>query len=86
LSTLPSTSRVRYPQNMEPFHVETTVQADRSVTVVDLPNSAGLPVEVIVIPHHGVASRFGAESLRGLPLTYVNPTEPVGAEEWEASS
>jgi hypothetical protein len=70
---------------MEPFHVETTVQSDRSVTVVDLPYSAGLPVDVIVVPHPTVASGFGAESLRGLPLTYINPTEPVDAGDWEAS-
>ena len=78
--------RAWYSQNMEPFHVETTVQSDHSVTVLDLPYSAGLPVEVIVVPHSTVASGFGAESLRGLPLTYINPTAPVGAGDWEASA
>ena len=71
---------------MEPFHAETTVRSDRSVTVADLPYAAGQPVEVIVVPHPASSATSPSESLRGLPLTYVDPTEPVGAEDWEASS
>jgi len=71
---------------MEPFHTETTVRSDRSVTVVDVPYAAGQQVEVIVLPHLAPPASGRTESLRGLPVTYLDPTEPVSAEDWEANS
>jgi len=71
---------------MQPFHTETIVRSDRSVTVVDVPYAAGQQVEVIVLPHPEPPASERSESLRGLPVTYLDPTEPVCSEDWEANS
>lgn len=70
---------------MEAFRVETTVQSDGSVKLEGLPFAVGQTVEIIVLSHDR-ANPPDRGSLRGTPITYVDPTEPVSAEDWKAQS
>ena len=70
---------------MEALRVETTVQPDGSLKLEGLPFIAGQPVEVIVLARD-TASATEPYPLRGTPVTYVAPTEPLSAEDWEAQS
>jgi hypothetical protein len=70
---------------MEALRVETIVQPDGSLKLEGLPSTAGQPVEVIVLPRDPVCTTQ-PYSLRGTPVTYVAPTEPLSPEDWEAQS
>ncbi len=65
--------------------IETTVPPSGTLTLTGLPLPPGLPVEVIVLvrqPDRVPAPTF---PLRGLPAEYLDPTEPVAADDWEAA-
>ena len=70
-------------RRMDEVRIETTVDEPGEVHVTKLPFPAGKPVEVIVVPkpprHPG--SGF---PLRGVPITYDRPTDPVAEEDWDA--
>jgi len=68
-----------------PAHrVETTLEQDGRLTLEHLPFRAGQAVEVILLPSPIGASLGGSYSLRGTPVHYERPTEPVAQEDWEA--
>jgi hypothetical protein len=70
-----------------PTHrIETTLTQDGTLTLDHLPFLAGESVEVIVLPH--AAAPFSKERypLRGTPVQYERPTEPVAEGEWEAAA
>lgn len=71
---------------MSTHHVETKLTEDGTLTLNDLPFRAGDAVEVIVMTRPTKASATGAAPypLRGKPIQYIEPTEPVAEEEWEA--
>lgn len=71
---------------MSTHHVETKLTEDGKLTLNDLPFRAGDSVEVIVMPRPTKASAIGATPypLRGKPIQYIEPTEPVADEDWEA--
>jgi hypothetical protein len=60
-------------------HLETTVQQDGTLVLEHLPFSAGQQVEVIILPQSP-----RSYALRGTPVRYDKPTEPVADEDWEA--
>ena len=62
--------------------IETVVPPDGTLTLNGLPFRAGQPVEVIVLPKPAEAPTY---PLRGLPVRYDRPTEPVDADEWDAA-
>ena len=70
--------------------IETTVSESGSINLVGLPFQPGTNVEIIVLER--TASAFTPASevpqrkfpYRGLPYTYIDPTEPVAMEDWEA--
>jgi hypothetical protein len=70
-----------------PAHrLETTLQQDGTLTIDHLPFRAGQVVEVIVLP---LARRDGSDNpypLRGLPVHYDRPTEPIADNDWETLS
>jgi hypothetical protein len=68
---------------MQAYRVETTVQQDGMLTLSNLPLQAGETVEVIILVRPS-ALRQNRYPLRGLPITYVDPTEPVAQADWEA--
>jgi hypothetical protein len=68
-----------------PAHrIETKLQRDGTLTLERLPFRAGQPVEVIILPRPGEARPESLYGLRGTPVRYERPTEPVVVEEWDA--
>jgi hypothetical protein len=66
-------------------HVTATVLPNGEVHLNGLPFSAGQQVRIEV--HADVSSSQTIDNpypLRGLPYTFIDPTEPVAAEDWEA--
>ncbi|MCI0693880.1 hypothetical protein L0337_17975 [candidate division KSB1 bacterium] len=70
---------------MQAYHVQTTVANDGSLKLHNLPFPAGESVEVIILTRSAISSRQNSYPLRGTPVTYINPTEPVAQTDWEAA-
>ncbi|NUM74738.1 hypothetical protein HUU40_10290 [candidate division KSB1 bacterium] len=70
---------------MQAYHVQTTVANDGSLKLNNLPFPAGESVEVIVLSRPSAASSKNPYPLRGSPITYIDPTEPVAQTDWEAA-
>lgn len=69
---------------MQAIRIEATIGEDGEVRLTKLPFKAGEHVEVIVRSremHGGIGSRF---PLRGTPIEYDRPTDPVAEEDWSA--
>ena len=71
---------------MQAYRQETTIQHDGTLTLRDLPLQAGEKVEVIIIVQSPQARSPDTYPLRGTPATYVEPTEPIAASDWEAAT
>lgn len=71
---------------MSVHRVETTLAADGTLTLTNLPFHAGDVVEVLILPQ--ARKLIGQERypLHGQPIQYVNPTDPVAEGEWAALS
>lgn len=69
---------------MQAYHVQTTVANDGSLKLSNLPFPAGESVEVIVLMRPAASPSQNPYPLRGTPVTYINPTEPVAQTDWEA--
>ena len=70
---------------MDAYRIEATVQPGGTLIVRGLPFPSGRVVEVIVL-EHGEEHPPAQDRLAGMPIVYINPTEPVAMEDWEASS
>jgi hypothetical protein len=70
---------------MQAYRVETTLQQDGTLTLSNLPLRAGETVEVIVLVPSPVTVDRQRYPFRGLPVHYVDPTEPVAQADWEAA-
>jgi hypothetical protein len=68
--------------HMQAYRVETTVAPDGSVVIRQLPLTAGDVVEVIVLVQESKKEAKKNYPLKGTPVTYHNPTEPVAEDEW----
>jgi hypothetical protein len=69
---------------MQAVRIETTIGKNGEVRLTKLPFKVGERVEVIVLPRAvrgGIAAGF---PLRGMPITYDRPTDPVAEEDWRA--
>jgi hypothetical protein len=71
---------------MQAYRTETKVNQDGSVTLRELPFAAGDEVEVIVLPREQQDLSRDRYPLRGTPIRYENPTEPVAESDWEANA
>ena len=69
---------------MDSHRIQTTLEQDGTLTLRDLPFHAGETVEVIILPKRSPSGR-GACPLRGTPVTYSDPFEPVGVDDWDAA-
>lgn len=69
---------------MVAHRVEIVMKEDGRLVLPDLPFRAGQRVEVIVLEGQGLAGNEDWKSLRGSVSRYVDPTEPVALEDWEA--
>ena len=70
---------------MNAHRVETVISQDRAVILKDLPFRAGELVEVIILQCASQQSEVDRYPLRGTPVKYINPTEPVAHEDWSVS-
>ena len=69
---------------MSTHHVEITLSQDGKLMLDELPFRAGDTVEVIILAQQ--PKRNGkAYSLRGQPVEYLDPTDPVAQDDWEAN-
>ena len=59
--------------------IEAKLEKDGTLTLNDLPFHAGEVVEVTITPK---AKRRRSQRLRGAPVSYVDPFEPVAADDW----
>jgi hypothetical protein len=69
---------------MDAYRVETVLKQDGTLQLSGLPWQAGAPVEVIVLGQSSPSRSGNSYPLRGTPVTYVNPFEPVEEEQWDA--
>jgi hypothetical protein len=70
---------------MQAVRVNTTIQEDGTLTVSHLPLQASEVVEVIILVQPATARPQDHYPLRGTPMTYIVPTEPVAEVDWEAA-
>lgn len=64
--------------------VETTLQHDGTLTLDRLPFQAGQSVEVIISPVAKQPDDADRYPLRGVPIQYDRPCDPVAEEDWDA--
>ncbi len=65
---------------MNAHRVETVISQNRTLMLKDLPFRAGESVEVIILQRSSKLNEKDRYPLRGKPIEYINPTEPV--DEW----
>ncbi len=70
---------------MQAYRVETALQKNGTLTLDHLPFQAGEPVEIIILSRSEEPEQLRSYSLRGTPVQYVHPFEPVAQEDWEAT-
>jgi len=70
---------------MQAYRVNTTIQEDGTLTVGHLPLQAGEVVEVIILVQPSTVRPSDRYPLRGAPIAYIDPTEPVAEADWEAA-
>jgi hypothetical protein len=68
---------------MQDYRLETTVSGDGSIVIKGLPFQAGDKVQVIVRGRESREEGNERYSLRGTPVRYTDPFEPVSEEAWE---
>jgi hypothetical protein len=69
---------------MQAHRVETTLSEDGIITLRDTPFRRGDSVEVTVLPFCNPAHLPSRYPLRGIPVTLIDPTDPVAAADWES--
>ena len=69
---------------MNAHRIETTINQDGTLTLNDIPFQAGDEVEVIIIERAPKPGGDNPYPLRGQPVQYDAPTEPVAENEWSA--
>jgi hypothetical protein len=65
--------------------IETTVEQDGTLILKGLPFNAGEVVEVTIRPKVKASMPEGQLSLRGTPVSYDAPFEPVAIDDWESA-
>ena len=69
---------------MNAHRVETTINQDGTLTLKDIPFQAGDAVEVIILERPPKTRGENPYPLRGQPVRYDAPTEPVAENDWGA--
>ena len=67
---------------MQAYRLETTLRQNNTLLLDSLPFRSGDVVEVIVLATEPPPVQ-PAYPLRGLPITYLAPFEPVAHSDWE---
>jgi len=68
---------------MSTHRVKTTIDKDGTLILTNLPFKAGDSVEVVIKSGESESQMENRYPLRGKPIRYDNPTEPVANEDWE---
>ncbi len=68
---------------MKAYRIETTISEDKSLLLKEVPFRAGDTVEVIVLSAPERRQAENRYSLRGTPIQYDDPTEPVAESDWD---
>jgi hypothetical protein len=69
---------------MQVYAYELTMEKRGTLTLKNLPFNAGEKVEVIIIPRQTHEPDKERYPFWDKPITYLNPTDPVAEEDWEA--
>ncbi len=70
---------------MHTYRVKTTLTKDSTLTLVDLPFAAGETVRVVIVAEQAASSGPNRYPLRGTPVHYIDPTEPVADGDRESA-
>jgi len=68
---------------MQAYRKEATIGRNGTLVLEKLPFHSGETVEVIVLPRSSKLIEINRYPLRGKPICYDNPTEPVALADWE---
>jgi hypothetical protein len=68
---------------MNVHRMEAVVGNGGSLLLEDLPFQAGDAVEIIILERPRKSETSNRYPLRGTPIEYVEPTEPVAEEDWD---
>jgi len=68
---------------MKAYRAEATVSDDKSLVLKAVPFRAGDTVEVIVLEASERQQVKNPYPLRGTPIRYDDPTEPVAESDWD---
>ncbi len=69
--------------SLQAHRIETTLTQSGTLTLDHLPFQAGQTVEVIVLPNTPSTPLQPSYSLRGTPVQYQEPMEPVAVQDWD---
>jgi hypothetical protein len=69
---------------MEAYKTAARIEQEGELCLSDLPFHAGDEIEVILLRREPVQTTANPYPLRGLPIRYDDPTEPVAEGDWEA--
>ncbi len=69
---------------MKAYRVEKKVVGNGGLHLNGLPFREGELVEVIILSREEEKSRNPTSPLRGKVIQYIDPTEPVAQNDWEA--
>jgi hypothetical protein len=69
---------------MDSHHIKATVEEDGTLILKELPFPAGAQVDVTIVEDRKPLNT-GPYPLRGTPVTYSDPYEPVAVDEWESA-
>lgn len=70
---------------MHTYRVKTTLTQDGTLTLIDLPFTAGETLEVVIVAEQVTAAAPNFYPLRGTPVHYVDPAEPIAEDDWESA-
>ena len=67
---------------MNIHRIETILEQDGTLNLLDLPFHAGDAVEVIISPRRQRPAGQKKYPLHGTRIKYINPTDPVAEDDW----
>jgi hypothetical protein len=68
---------------MRAYKTEAKIEREGKLCLLDLPFQAGDEVEVIILCREPAQTIEDPYPLRGLPIRYDDPTEPVAEGDWK---
>ncbi len=63
--------------------IEAIITQDKTLTLQNLPFQSGEQVEVIILSRPQIEVGQNRYPLRGTPIQYTDPAEPVAQDDWD---